>query len=199
MVSAEACEIRRCFETRCRYFAKRLLADTRILSLSPFSFRNKGNEGERSFPPRRSAAVVIFHRRGGKKFQCTAELGEFGRVTAPRLSHMFQSFKLNRAMNRCLREAFCSPAGYVTACALLFSSYWHFKIRRSGAGPLLFFFFSSFFLKKKTQITAMDTFCFATGENTLLRLFDRKIGESAPAISFRKILLPFSELSGPPG
>lgn len=152
MVSAGACEIRWCFETRCRYFAKRLLAETRVLSLSPFSFRNKGNEGERSFPPRRSAAVVIFHWRGVKKFQCTAELGEFGRVTAPRLSHMFQSFKLNRDMNRCLGEAFCSPAGYVTACARLFSSYWHFKIRRSGAGPLPFFFFSSFFKKKRRSL-----------------------------------------------
>lgn len=152
MVSAEASastktlrwKIRWCFQTGCRYFAKRLLAETRSLSLSPFSIRNKGNEGERSFPPPRSAAVLIFHWWGVKKFQCTAELGEFGSVTAPRLSHMFQSFKLNRNMNRCLREAFCSPAGYVTACALVFSSYWHFKIRRSDVGPLLFFFFFSF-------------------------------------------------------
>lgn len=98
---------------------------------------------------------------------------EFGRVTAPQLSHMFQSFKLNRKMNRCLRQGFCSSWKYVFVYVLFFSSFYHIKTGQSDSGPPIFIL-----LYTDLHCNGHLLFC---GGNTVLYfvcLFDRKISES---------------------
>lgn len=132
-----------------------------VRPLSPlFLFRNKGNGGERGFPPRRVAAA--FQSSGAQ-----LNGGGGGELATLGLSHMFQSFK--QEVNRCLGEAPCSP----WETGLCVSSYRHFKTRRSGAGPLLFFFFSSSFLKTTDHCKGHLLFCDAPAP---LRRENQRVG-----------------------
>lgn len=97
----------------------------------------------------------------------------FGRVTAPQLSHMFQSFKLNSKRNRCLRQCFCSFSNYVLVYVLC-----------AQADTDLLFFLSHYNRSDRLRVLLTDPRCNGhlqiCGGNTLhfVLLPDRNISDS---------------------
>ena len=184
------------FETHCRYFAMLLLEVIQVYILS-FSLFSTLTVITSFFPP---LSLSLFWRKVMKgnrvtrlrslwfslwsvksyRAQLNLYIQAFGRVTAPKLSHMFQSFKLNSKRNRCLRQGFCSWK-YVFVCMCFVrvhvptsSSFCHIKTGHCGSG--LFFFFFLF-----TEIfTVMDTSSFVGGNTVqyFVLLPDRNISES---------------------
>lgn len=129
--------------------------------------------------------------------QLNLYIPEFGRVTAPQLSHMFQSFKLNRKMNRCLRQGFCSSWKYVFVCVLFFSSFYHIKTGQSDSGPPIF---HPSLHRSSLQWTPFVLWGEIQSYTLCASLTEKSVNQPSDfSGSFRKILLPFNKQSGPPG
>lgn len=129
--------------------------------------------------------------------QLNLYIQEFGRVTAPQLSHMFQSFKLNRKMNRCRRQGFCSSWKHVFVCVLFVSSFRRIKTGQSYSGPPIFNLFCT-----DRHCNGHLRFCWGKIQSYTLcaSLTEKSVNQPSDfSGSFWKILLPFNMRSGPPG